>query len=76
MKNAQTLGLVLLAAAVAVVGVMGNMTAQKWVKQHAIDSCLKVASYTYEVGGGEGKNSSVEPMKNWYEFCMKEKGLK
>ncbi|MBI4226066.1 hypothetical protein HY612_03035 [Candidatus Roizmanbacteria bacterium] len=76
MKNAQTIGLILLAAVIAAVGVMGNMTAQKWVKQQAIDSCLKTSSYTSEVGGTEGRNSSVEPMKNWYEFCMKEKGLK
>ena len=76
MKNAQTLGLILLAAAIAVVGVLGNMTAQTWVKNQAINNCLKSSSFTSEVGGETGKTSSMEPMKNWYEFCLKEKGLK
>ena len=73
MKN---IGSVLIAAVIAVVCLMGFMSAEKWIKYQAIDSCLNTSNYTSEVGGGEGKNSSVEPMKNWYEFCMKEKGLK
>lgn len=42
-------------------------------KNAAVDGCLKSATYTAEVGNATAKNTTVEPITKWYEFCMKKK---
>ncbi len=47
---------------------------EKEIKNTAVDGCLTATTFVSEVGGKDGKNVTTEPMKNWYELCMKEKG--
>lgn len=63
-------------AVFAVVIYFGYLIVSQGMKSQAIDACLKTASYTSKVGNETSNNTSVEPMKNWYEFCMKSKGYK
>ena len=62
------------AAVIYAVFFRGFEIVREYVKNQAVDGCIETASYTSVVGCEGGRNETVEPMRNWYEFCMQEKG--
>lgn len=64
------------ASILAIAGIVGvvlvNMQSQKALKDRAVSECLQVS----RVESSLDKNRFIEPMKDWYTFCMKEKGYK
>lgn len=75
--NSQKIIFLFLVMIAAIFGVGFYLTITRvdiFLKNSAIDSCLKSASYSSEVGNESGKNTTNEPIKQWFDFCMKEKG--
>lgn len=74
-QNKVTFGM-LSAAVIAVVAVMAYMVSNKWLKNEAVNSCLKAGKTTSTTQDDKGgKYTNEEPLQYWYETCMKEKGL-
>lgn len=81
-QNIPVLGILIALTAVIAAGVFfAAQKADTWMslrekqlKSEAVDGCMTSSTFVSEVGGKDGKNVTTEPMKNWYELCMKEKG--
>lgn len=64
------------ATVIAVVAVMAYISASRWLKYQAVDTCLKAGKTIITTQDDKGgKYTNEEPMQYWYETCMKKKGL-
>lgn len=64
---------IIIVIAVLVTGAIVYGLAQKSINNQAIDGCLHAGVAKFKNGAGQ----DVEvPEEYWYDFCMKEKGLK
>lgn len=59
----------------AVTGV-GYLVAKKALKDQAITECLKISSVVSFSGDEHNSHKYTEPLMNWYNKCMEEKGYK
>jgi hypothetical protein len=49
---------------------------QKELKNQAVSECLKASSVVSFSGDAKNSHKYTEPMTNWYDKCMSEKGYK
>lgn len=56
----------------AIALILGYLEAEKYIKVNAVADCLRVA----QIELVDGKQTVKTPENYWYNFCMKEKGLK
>ncbi len=55
---------------------VGYLVAQKALKDHAITECLRISSVVSFSGDEHNSHKYTEPLMNWYNKCMEEKGYK
>jgi len=74
MRNLNIISRLLLAAVLAALVYVVYIQSGIWLKNQAVDECLNSSKYNTELSGDRHTTTSQEPNKEWYNFCMKEKG--
>lgn len=64
---------IIIAVVLMVAVLLSYVSAQKWMKNSAIDGCMMAGRAQFKNEGGQ--NVQV-PDYWWLEFCMKQKGMK
>lgn len=69
-----TLQIIIIALTVLICAVVGMWHVGWFIKNYAVDGCIKSSLYQAEFTTAKGKTISRTPIDEWYALCMKEKG--